>query len=434
MIFPLGGSSLHRRETPELPISGDRIQGPGPSGTRSWLVLALLLLITIINFIDRQTLSVLAPVLRSTFHLTNEYYGRIVAALQFGMMSCELPMGWLMDQWGPQVGLGFAVLLWSTATGSQIFARSGFQLGIARFWIGAGECGNFSGGMKTVAHLFSKKDRTLAIGIFNSGTTIGATVAPPLIVYLMQQYGFRVAFLAPALLGFLWMPLWWMATGRNYLHRQLDAEAHGSTVALLRKSSAWAVMLCRFFIGPVMQFYWYWIPSYLFSARHMTMTQIGMLAWIPFIFGDTGGIAGGWVARYLHSRGISTRNVRRIIMYSSSSVCATSLLVPYMHTAKTTLLVIGLAILANSFLAVNMFGAVTDLFPDDEVGRATGLTGVAGGFSGLLFPVLTGILVDHISYKPVFLLVGLMPLVGTIALFLVGHDYRIKTSLNSPRQ
>jgi ACS family hexuronate transporter-like MFS transporter len=281
--------------------------------------------------------------------------------------------------------------------------------------------------MKTVTRLFTRNERTLAIGVFNSGSTIGATVAPPLIVYLMQHYGLRTAFLLPAFLGFLWMPLWWIAYGRE-LKTDIQAESRVSTRELLRKSSSWAIMSCRFFIGPVMQFFWYWIPNYLFGVRHLTMTQIGLVSWITFVFGDTGGIAGGWVAGYLHSRGFSMLNVRRITMYASSAVCMSSLLVPHMKSAAATLLVIGVAILANSFVAVNMFGAVSDLFPDHQVGRATGLTGVAGGLSGLLFPLLTGSLVDHFSYTPVFLLVGFMPLLGTMALFLLGGSYQSKSS------
>ena len=391
---------------------------------RKWAILALIFSITVINFIDRQTLSVLAPVLRTAFHLTNEAYGRIVSALQFGLMSGEFPMGWLMDRWGARLGLSAAVLWWSAATGTQIFARSGVQLGLIRFWMGSGECGNYSGGMKTVTRLFGKKERTLAIGIFNSGSMVGATIAPPLIVFLMQHYGFRAAFLVPALLGLLWVPLWWFMQRGDDREQERNTATQVSTKELLGQSSAWAVMLCRFFIGPVMQFYWYWIPSYLYSVRHMSLTQVGFLSWIPFFMGDTGGVAGGWAAGWLQSRGVGIRNVRRITMYGSSLLCVFSLAVPYMPTAATAILMISIAIMADNFLSANMFAAITDLFPDPAIGRVTGFTGVSGGLSGLIFPLLTGILIDHFSYRPVFLLVAIMPMMGTVALFLCGRKYR----------
>ena len=183
-------------------------------------------------------------------------------------------------------------------------------------------------------------------------------------------------------------------------------------------------MLCRFFIGPVMQFYWYWIPSYLYGVRHLSLTQIGIVGWLPFFLGDAGGVAGGWVAGWLHKRGVKTRNVRRITMYSSSLLCVASLAVPYVASVSAAFLLIGIAVMADNFLSANMFGAVTDLFPEQTVGRATGLTGVAGGLSGLLFPLLTGIIIDHQSYAPVFLMVAFMPLLGTISLFTIGKKYR----------
>jgi ACS family hexuronate transporter-like MFS transporter len=201
---------------------------------------------------------------------------------------------------------------------------------------------------------------------------------------------------------------------------------------MLGRSSSWAVMLCRFFIGPVMQFYWYWIPSYLYSARHMTMAQIGILAWIPFLMGDVGGVAGGWATGVLLRRGVSVRNARRITMYGSALICVASDAVPYEHGIGMALTMISIAVAADNFLSANMFAAVTDLFPDEQVGRATGLTGIAGGLSGMLFPLLTGTLVDYVSYKPVFLLVALMPLAGTFALFAVGRAYRHEHRLAQP--
>jgi MFS transporter, ACS family, hexuronate transporter len=391
--------------------------------TMRWAVLGLLLTITVVNFIDRQTVSVLAPVLRAALHLSNEQYGRIVSAFQFGMMAGEFPMGWIMDSWGVRFGLAGAVLWWSLATAAQSATRSGVQLGVTRFWMGTGECGNYSGGIKSIFRLFQPGERTLAIGIFNTGSMIGATLAPPLVVYLQQRYGFRAAFLVPASLGLLWVPFW-IAINRDQRGEPEDRSVFISLRGLLGQSSAWAVMLCRFFIGPVMQFYWYWIPSYLFEARHLTLRQVGFLGWIPFFLGDTGGIAGGWCAGYLRRIGFSTYSVRRITMYGSALACVASLAVPYISSTALAFIAIGVAVMADNFLSANMFGAVTDLFPDSAVGRATGLTGVAGGLSGLLFPLLTGYLVDRVSYTPVFVLVAFMPLLGTVLLFAIGRQYR----------
>ncbi|MGA7343901.1 MAG: MFS transporter [Terracidiphilus sp.] len=405
---------------------------PGQAGGHPWLILSLLFLLTVILFVARQALSVMAPALRTVFHLSNQQYGRIVSALGFGMMSGEFPMGYLMDRLGARLGLSVAVCWWSAATGSLALAASGLQLGIVQFWKGTGECGAYSGGIKTVTRLFEKKDRTLAIGIFNGGSVIGATIAPPLIVYLLQHYGFRTAFLVPTLAGFLWVPVWWLVFRRE---PKVEAEAGLPAVSarqMLGQSSTWAVMLCRFFIGPVMQFYWYWIPSYLFSARHLSMTEIGIVGWIPFLMGDVGGVAGGWVGGVLIRRGVTVRNTRRISMYGSAVLCVASLAVPYLRHIGPAMVMISVAVAADNFLSAHMFAAVTDLFPDPQVGRAAGLMGIAAGLGGMLFPLLTGFLVDRASYAPVFLLVGLMPLAGTIALFAVGRKYRTLDQPSDP--
>ncbi len=395
-----------------------------PDRRRSWLILSLLFLLTVILFIARQALSIMAPVLRNRFHLSNEAYGRIVSALGFGMMSGEFPVGALMDRLGCRLGLVLAVGWWSVATASLAAATGSLSMGLSQFWKGTGECGAFSGGVKTVTRLFDKKDRTLAIGIFNGGSVIGATLAPPVIVYLLQRYGFRVAFMVPTLAAALWIPLWLALYRRERNPRVKVATPAFSNWKMLANSSSWAVMLCRFFIGPVMQFYWYWTPSYLYNARHLTLIQIGIVGWIPFLMGDVGGVLGGWAAGVMLKRGYTVRNTRRILMYSGALVCTTAFATPLMKGVGPVLVMLSIPIAADNFLGAHMFAAATDLFPEDQVGRATGLTGIAGGLSGMLFPLLTGLLVDRFSYTPVFACVALMPLMGTIALFAVGRKYR----------
>ena len=390
-----------------------------------WAILALLVAVTIFNFIDRQTLSVLAPRIRELLHLSHEAYGRIVAAFQFGMMSGEFPMGWLMDRWGVRLGLGAAVLWWSIATGLHGWARSGLDLGLLRFWMGTGECGNFSGGVKTVHEWFPKTERALAIGIFNGGAMIGSVIAPPLVVLLAQRYGYMYAFLVPAIGGICWVPLWWFAhgsiekaSGREFFRSKVQTVRE-SSAALLRYRQTWSVMACRFLVGPVLQFYWYWTPDYLYTVRKMSLHEIGVLSWIPFLMGDVGSVAGGWVAGVLLKRHLSTKAARQITMYVGAILCLGSFAVYFVPTISAALGVIGIVLFGHTFLSANMFAAVTDMFPDEAVGRATGLHGICGGLSGLLFPLLTGFLIDRVSYAPVFALAAVMPLAGTMALFTI---------------
>lgn len=388
-----------------------------------WVVLSLLFVVTVLNFVDRQTLSILAPQLRETYQFSATEYGRIVSAFQFGMMAAEFPMGWLMDRVGVRTGLAFAVLWWSIATGLHAGARTVWHFALLRFWMGTGECGNYSGGTKLVTQWFAPTQRALGIGVFNSGSMVGSIVAPPLVVFLARTYGYQTAFLVPAALGLLWVIAWLLLYPRETGSEALTAtsarpqESNWPARQLFRDRRAWAVMACRFFVGPVMQFYWYWMPDYLYHVRGLSLLAIGALSWIPFLLGDVGSIAGGWFSGHLLRKGWDARHARRTTMTIGAALCLFSLLVFLAPTLPIAIAVIGLVLFGHTFLSANMFSSVSDLFSERAVGRVVGLTGVSGGLSGLLFPLLTGYLVDHLSYFPVFCFVAVMPAVGVAALF-----------------
>lgn len=380
-----------------------------------WGVLALLLTVTIINFVDRQALSVLAPILRNQFQLSNTDYGIIVACFQFGMMTGEFPMGWLADRKGARFTLSFAVAWWSLATGLHSLGRAMWHFAALRFWLGTGESANFSSAMKIVSQHFPAEERAFAVGIFNAGSMIGAMIAPPAIVFLTLHLGWQSGFLVPASLGFAWVIAWRTLHRPNPANQRLRIHSIGN-LELLRHSEVWGLILCRLLIGPVVQFYWYWTPEYLFRERGLSLQSIGLFAWIPFLFGDIGNIGGGWLAGLLLRRGLSLNTARRVTMYGGSTLCLLSLAVPHASSASLAIAAICLVLLGHTCLSANFFARISDLSPEASVSRVTGLTGVAGGLSGMVFPLLTGRLVDHVSYTPVFLLAALMPLAGVLLL------------------
>ena len=404
-----------------------------------WRILALLFLVTVINFVDRQTLSVVSPLLRERLHLSNTDYGRIVSAFMFGMMVGEFPVGWSMDRFGVRGGFSFTVVWWSIAEALHAFARSALQFSTVRFWMGTGECGNFSGGMKVVSEWFPARERALAVGVFNAGSMIGSLIAPPAIVFITLKFGWRWAFLGPSSLGFVWLILWRYAyyplekhpgvspAEREYIQSGMrKVGPPPPNRELLRHHQTWGLIGCRFLVGPVVQFYWFWMPAYLHQSRGFTLAAIGMFAWIPYLFGDLGSIGGGWAAGYLMRRGLSLRASRLTVMFSGAACCALSISVVHAATAAAAIMFICLVLLGHTALSANMFAAISDVFPDGAVGRVTGLTGIAGGISGLLFPLLTGFLVDRISYTPVFVIAGLMPIAGVFVLTrLVGGFRRL---------
>ncbi len=405
-----------------------------------WHVLTLLLLVTIINFIHRQTLSVVAPLLTETFHLTATDYGAIGSAFMFGMMVGEFPMGWIMDRFGARAGFTFSVAWWSLAAGLHAIARSALEFSIFRFWMGSGECANFSGGMKVVSEWFPAQEKAFAVGVFNAGSMIGSLVAIPSVAYIALKFGWRMAFVGPSLLGFVWVVLWRIvyrplnknprvtAEEANYIRAgAVKEEIPPPNRVLLQFRQAWALILCRGLVGPVIQFYWLWLPLYLYKTRGMSLALIGASAWIPYLFGDIGSIGGGWAAGWLMRRGASLRAARLMTMWAGAACCALSVAVAGAGSAAMAIAFVCLVMFGHTALSANMFAAISDLYPDGAVGRMTALTGISGGISGLLFPLLTGFLVDRFSYTPVFLIAGCLPAAGVLCLTaLTGNYQRVK--------
>jgi len=404
---------------------------------KRWWVLALLFTITVINFVDRQALSVLAPIIRDTFHLSNTQYGTIVSWFQFGMVVGEFPMGLLMDRVGVRLGLGLAVLWWSIGNGLHAFAGSVWEFRLLRFWLGTGECGNYSGGNKVVAQWFPVKERALAIGVFNSASMAGSFLAPFLVIPVAQRYGWRAGFLVPSVLGLVWVAVWWWTYRRPaqhptvspaevaYIHEgQSEPEAPPRSRELLRLRQTWGLMLCRFWVGPVVQFYIYWLPNYLRDVRGLSVPGASYMSAITFLFGDIGSIAGGVVAGALIARGLGVRRARLATLLGGAALCLVGFAVPLLVNIPLAIAAISVVLLGHTFLSANMFAAVSDVFPNAAVARVTGLTGVASGLSGIFFPWLTGVIVDRVSYTPVFFMAALMPLVGVLIAAATLGDFR----------
>ena len=402
-----------------------------------WQVLGLLFLVTVINFVDRNTLGVVGPVLLQRFHLTASEFGTIGSAFMFGMLVGEFPMGWIMDRFGVRRGFSFSVAWWSLAAGLHAIARSALQFSIFRFWMGTGECGNYSGGVKLVSEWFPVREKAFAVGVFNAGSMIGTLIATPLIVFLTLRFGWQVAFLAPASLGFIWVVLW------RYFYRPLAehprvtaAEAHyirgGQRViaappparVLISYRQGWGLILCRFLVGPVIQFYWLWLPIYLNQSRGLSLTVIGWSVTIPYLFGDLGSVGGGLFAGFLMRRGFSLSASRLITMWTGAACCAMSIGVARASSAAVAIAFICLVMFGHTWLSANMFAAISDIYPEAAAARMTALTGIAGGISGVFFPKLTGILVQRISFTPVFFMAAFMPAAGVFCLGMLARRFQ----------
>jgi ACS family hexuronate transporter-like MFS transporter len=407
-----------------------------------WWILALLFGVTVLNFVDRQALAVLGNDITKEFNLSNTAFGTIGAVFRAGMMVGEFPMGWLMDRVGVRAGLAFAVLWWSLGNGLHSVATSIRQFWVFRFWLGTGECGNYSGGNKIVASWFPVRERAFAIGVFNSASMLGAFIAAYLIIPIREAYGWRMGFLVPSALGIVWAAAWWLIyrqpkdhpklteAERQYINSGIEPvvnEPAPTNRQLLRLPQTWGLMLCRFWVGAVVDFYLLWMPKYFHDVRGLSVKDSAYFNSVTFIFGDIGSIGGGIVAAWLLKKGLEVKSARRSTLLFGAALCLLSFVVPLTGSIPMAIGLISLVLLGHTFLSANMFASISDVFPNSAVARVTGLTGVANGVSGLIFPIVTGVVVDRFSYLPVFFMAGVMPLLGvSLALWTLKNYQRVE--------
>jgi ACS family hexuronate transporter-like MFS transporter len=373
----------------------------------------------IINFISRQILANVAPLLREEFRFSNTDYSLIVASFLLGMALFQLPAGQLMDRKGTRFGFSVIVLWWSIASGLHAFARSVNQFCTLRFLLGAGECGCYSGGLKVIAERFPTEERALAGGIFNSGIFVGSVVAPPLVVWLTLRFSWHMAFVIPSTLGFLWLAAWTRLFPRclNAVGAEGSSAPSPATISkvqvrtLLRRRQTWAVIVIRGLGGPLSHFYWFWLPEYLKRARGIDLATIGKVVWIPFVFAGLGNLLGGYLSGMLLRRGHTLTFSRRLPYVLGDGLAAVSnFLVLAMPSLTSALVVLSVANLGANMVEPNFIGFVTDIFPQQTVGQVTGLTGIGDNLMSITLMLTTGIVLDRFSYFPVFMGAAMLPL------------------------
>lgn len=392
-------------------------------------IVFLLFLLIAICILDRQILSVVAPVLSSSLHLSNSEYGFILFCFLAGMTIGQIPVGMMIDRIGARRGFVVIFCVWSLASIGHAFMHTVAEFSALRFLLGLAECGAYSGGTKVIAQWFPPEDRAFAAGIFNSGSLAGAIVAPPAIVLITLHFGWRAAFVLPSLAGLLWIIPWLRTYWEPWRHPRLvhaTVEAHAPSASsqpgiahLLTYRVVWGAILMRAFASPVTNFYWYWLPQYLKHQRGMSLAMVGMLAWLPFLAGGVGNIGGGWASRWLVKRGWSVQSARRGLFTASIGLAAIAVLVPFTAGNAAAVALICFASLGINAYAANLIGLYTDLFPHEMLARITSLTGIGDGVMSMATMLLTGIVVDHFSYLPIFIAAGLLPFLALSAFFLL---------------
>ncbi|MEG3172970.1 MFS transporter [Sphingomonas sp. ZB1N12] len=400
-----------------------------------WTIIGLFVVAMVINYLARSVLGVAAPAIMAEQHISAAEYSWITGAFQIGIMFQPLA-GYVLDVVGLKIGFTVFVALWSLITMAHGLAAGWMGFAGLRGALGLVEGSAQPAGMKLVAEWFPARERGVAGGIYQIGASFGAVFAPPLVAWAVLNHSWRAAFFIAGALGLVWVIGWLFWYAPPAKHRRLSPAEHTLIVEgqeaslatrrkrpplgdLLRRRNLWAIAAARFLADPVWGMLSFWMPLYLVQVRHFDLGQIAMFAWLPFLAADLGCLFGPIVVAWLQRRGVDLIDARRGA-FTVGAVLMTGMM--FVGTVTSPIAAIALLCLggfAHQTLSVTVITLSSDLFPQDQVATATGMSGTAANLGVLIFTLALGSMVAEVGYQPFFILLGLLDLVGAALLWIL---------------
>ncbi len=403
------------------------------TGWRRWTVCALLFFATTINYVDRQVIGILKPVLETEFGWSEIDYANIVFWFQVAYAIGLLGVGRLIDRIGVRWGYAVAVTVWSIAAMAHTAARSVTGFAMARFALGIGEAGNFPAAIKATAEWFPKKERALATGIFNAGSNIGAVVTPLIIPPIVLLWGWQVAFLFTGALGFIWLAVWLGVYCKPEKSKRLSAgelahirsdppepEARTPLRQILGYRQTWAFAVGKFMTDPIWWFFLFWLPDFFGKNYGLDLKTFGPPLVAVYLIADVGSVGGGWLSSHLIKRGWSVNAGRKTAMLVCA-LCVTPVsLAIFADNLFVAVAIIGLAAGAHQGWSANLFTLASDVMPRQAVASLVGFGGMAGAIGGMLMAKFVGDVLENVgSYTPIFVIIGSIYLVTLLIVHLL---------------
>jgi ACS family hexuronate transporter-like MFS transporter len=417
-----------------------------------WIIAGLLFAVTLINYTDRLTMSVLVHEIRAGLHLDETDYSQIVSLFLVAYAIMYAVSGCIVDRLGTRVGMAVFVCVWSIAQMFHGLATGKWTFAACRFGLGLAEPGSFPAAVKAIGEWFPPRQRALGVGIFNTGSALGAAVASPVAAFLGLHYGWRAAFMFTGALGLIWLVLWlilyqpprrnrWISQGEA---AELEQAGVAAEVPVSARLSNWrgvllsragmTLILARFLTDPVIYFVIFWLPDYLEKERGFSLAMIGKYAWMPYAFGGLGYIAGGWLSGRLIQAGCSVTKARKIAMTVGAALLPTAILAPLVPTAGLALAAMCVVVFGHAIWVTNLMALPADLFPPGEVATASGFSGMGGSIGGALANWFTGSIVLHFSYLPIFICAGLLHPISILLVWLLLSERRFGRPTLPPGQ
>jgi ACS family hexuronate transporter-like MFS transporter len=373
-----------------------------------WTICALLFLATTINYIDRQILSLIKPILDQQLGWTDLQFGIVNSVFQ-GVYGIGLLMfGWFVDRFGPRIGYAISIAAWSLAAMGHAFVSSVSGFVMARAALGLGEGGNFPSAIKATTLWFPKRERAFATSIFNSGANVGAIVAPAVVPWIAYSYGWQMAFIAAGIAGLLWLLLWLPFYNNPEISKRVskseldiinsDRETEQATSRiswsdLLRYRQTWSFLVAKFLTDPVWWFFLIWLPDFFKKTRDLDIKQSWVHLVTIYSIVTVLSIFGGWITGYLNRQGWSVTKARKAGLFSFA-ICVLPIFFVTDTSDWIAVILIGLAGAAHQAWSANLYTTVSDMFPKYAVASVIGIGGLAGAIGGMLFPIFSGWLLD----------------------------------------
>jgi ACS family hexuronate transporter-like MFS transporter len=402
----------------------------GPMSRVRWTICALLFFATTINYVDRGVLGVLAPGLQKSIGWTDTQYGDINAAFSLAYAIGFVVVGRFVDKVGTKIGYAVALVVWSIAAAGHALAHSALGFGVARFFLGLGEAGNFPSAIKTTAEWFPRRERAFATGIFNAGSNIGAVLAPLIVPILALTWGWQSAFVVTGLIGLVWVAFWLPL----YEHPERHPRVSPAELAwiqsdkpepttpipwlrLLEYRQTWAFAAGKFLTDPIWWFYLFWSAKFLADKFGVDLKSIGLPLIVIYLLADIGSVAGGWLSSWLLKRGWTPNAARKTALLTCALCVVPVAAAPVVSNLWTAVLLISLAAAAHQGFSANLFTLTSDMFPRRAVGSVVGIGGMIGAVGGILMQAASGRIKELTgSYLTMFVIAGSVYLVSVLVI------------------
>jgi ACS family hexuronate transporter-like MFS transporter len=403
-------------------------------GMRWWMV-GLVTLGLIVNYLARNTLSVAAPTMMAELHISTQQYSYIVVAWQVCYAVMQPVAGFVLDAIGTKIGFAVFALAWSLACASAAMATGWQSMAFFRGLLGLTEAAGIPAGVKATTEWFPARERSVAIGWFNIGSSIGALCAPPLVVWCILHAGWQWSFVVVGAIGTVWTLIWsvfykhprdqkmlsdeerdYILSGQEARHQ--DAAKKAGWRQIVKSQNFWSIAIPRFLSEPAWQTFNAWIPLYMATERHMNLKEIAAFAWLPFLAADIGCVLGGYLSPIIHKRfNVSLFQSRKWVMVIGSLSMIAPGCVGLVESPYTAILLLCVGGFAHQTLSGALYAITSDVFGKNEVATATGLAGMSGYLGATLFTLLFGVLVTHVGYSPMFVVLAVFDVLAAIVVW-----------------